>query len=65
MKPIRHNTISLLSDTPARVAAGRLVTVTGDGGFLMNSQELETAVREGVAFVTLRPDLPDMTATWS
>ena len=30
-----------------------VVTVTGDGGFLMNSQELETAVREGVAFVTL------------
>ena len=30
-----------------------VVTVTGDGGFLMNSQELETAVREQVAFVTL------------
>ncbi|MDE0447961.1 MAG: acetolactate synthase large subunit [Spirochaetaceae bacterium] len=30
-----------------------VVTVTGDGGFLMNSQELETAVREEVAFVTL------------
>ena len=30
-----------------------VVAVTGDGGFLMNSQELETAVREGVAFVTL------------
>ncbi len=30
-----------------------VVTVTGDGGFLMNSQELETAVREAVAFVTL------------
>jgi acetolactate synthase I/II/III large subunit len=31
----------------------RVVTVTGDGGFLMNSQELETAVRENVPFVTL------------
>ena len=30
-----------------------VVTVTGDGGFLMNSQELETAVREQVPFVTL------------
>ena len=31
----------------------KVVTVTGDGGFLMNSQEIETAVREQVAFVTL------------
>lgn len=30
-----------------------VVAVTGDGGFLMNSQELETAVREDVPFVTL------------
>ena len=29
------------------------MAVTGDGGFLMNSQELETAVREEVPFVTL------------
>ena len=31
----------------------RVVTVTGDGGFLMNVQELETAVRLGLAFVVL------------
>ncbi len=31
----------------------RIVAVTGDGGFLMNSQELETAVRLGTGFVTL------------
>jgi acetolactate synthase-1/2/3 large subunit len=31
----------------------RVVAVTGDGGFLMNVQELETAVRLGVAFVAL------------
>ena len=30
-----------------------VVAVTGDGGFLMNSQELETAVRLGVAIVIL------------
>ncbi len=29
------------------------LAVCGDGGFLMNSQELETAVRTGVPFVTL------------
>jgi acetolactate synthase-1/2/3 large subunit len=31
----------------------RVVTVTGDGAVLMNIQELETAVRLGVAFVVL------------
>lgn len=31
----------------------RVVAVTGDGGFLMNSQELETAARLGTAFVVL------------
>ncbi|MGH7909342.1 MAG: acetolactate synthase large subunit, partial [Thermodesulfobacteriota bacterium] len=31
----------------------KVVTVTGDGGFLMNVQEFETAVREGVPFVSL------------
>jgi acetolactate synthase I/II/III large subunit len=31
----------------------RVVAVTGDGGFLMNSQELETAVRLKTAFVVL------------
>jgi acetolactate synthase I/II/III large subunit len=31
----------------------RVVAVNGDGGFLMNSQELETAVRLGVAIVVL------------
>lgn len=35
--------------TPGR----RVVAVTGDGGFLMNSQELETAVRLRLPFVTL------------
>jgi acetolactate synthase I/II/III large subunit len=31
----------------------RVVAVTGDGGFMMNSQELETALRIGTPFVTL------------
>lgn len=31
----------------------RVLTITGDGGFLMNSQELETAVRYGLNFVVL------------
>ena len=33
--------------------ARRVVTVTGDGAFLMNVQELETAVRLGLGFVVL------------
>ncbi|HEY9764350.1 MAG TPA: acetolactate synthase large subunit [Trichocoleus sp.] len=31
----------------------KVVAVTGDGGFMMNSQELETALRVGAAFVTV------------
>ncbi|HVI42961.1 MAG TPA: thiamine pyrophosphate-dependent enzyme, partial [Anaerovoracaceae bacterium] len=31
----------------------RVIAVTGDGGFMMNSQELETAFRIGTPFVTL------------
>lgn len=31
----------------------RVVAVTGDGGFMMNCQELETALRTGTAFVTV------------
>ncbi|MBO3458796.1 acetolactate synthase large subunit [Aetokthonos hydrillicola Thurmond2011] len=31
----------------------KVVAATGDGGFLMNSQELETALRIGTPFVTL------------
>ena len=31
----------------------RVLVVTGDGGFMMNSQELETAVREHLPFVVL------------
>lgn len=31
----------------------RVLTITGDGGFMMNMQELETAVRYHVPFVTL------------
>ena len=44
---------------PGAVAAAlhdpdrRIVAAMGDGGFLMNSQELETAKRLGVAFTTL------------
>ena len=31
----------------------KVLAVTGDAGFLMNSQELETAMREGISFVVL------------
>lgn len=31
----------------------RILAITGDGGFMMNSQELETAVRLGLNFVVL------------
>ena len=31
----------------------RVLVITGDGGFMMNSQELETAVRERLPFVVL------------
>lgn len=31
----------------------RVVTVSGDGGFIMNSQELETAVRCGIPIISL------------
>ena len=31
----------------------RVVTITGDAGFLMNSQEIETALRLGLSFVIL------------
>jgi hypothetical protein len=44
---------------PAAIAAKlvhperKVVTVNGDGGFLMNCQELETAVRIGTPFVNV------------
>ncbi len=44
---------------PGAFAAGlllpdrKVVAVTGDGGFMLNSQELETAVREKVPYVVL------------
>ena len=31
----------------------KIVAATGDGGFMMNCQELETALRVGTAFVTI------------
>ncbi|MDR4462187.1 MAG: thiamine pyrophosphate-dependent enzyme [Nitrospirales bacterium] len=47
--------IALLSAVVAKLAHPdrRVVAVTGDGGFLMNSQELETAVPMGTPFVVL------------
>lgn len=30
-----------------------VLAVTGDGGFMMNCQEFETAVRLGISFVTV------------
>jgi acetolactate synthase-1/2/3 large subunit len=44
---------------PAAIAAKlvhpnrKVVAISGDGGFLMNSQELETAMRLGTAFVNI------------
>ena len=35
------------------VPGRRVLAVTGDGGFLMNSQEIETALREKIPFVIL------------
>jgi len=47
--------IALPGAIAARLAfpSRKVVAVTGDGGFLMNSQELETALRLGLAFVVL------------
>lgn len=47
--------IGLPGAIAARLAepSRRVVTVTGDGAFLMNVQELETAVRLRLAFVVL------------
>jgi acetolactate synthase-1/2/3 large subunit len=47
--------IALPGAVAAKLAlpARRVVAVSGDGGFLMNSQELETAVRLGVAMTVL------------
>jgi len=47
--------IALPGGIVAKLAAPerRVVVVTGDGGFLMNVQELETARRLGTAFVTV------------
>ena len=35
------------------VSRTRVLAVCGDGGFMMNSQEMETAVRLGLNFVVL------------
>lgn len=43
----------LISEAKSPVILAGAEAVRGDGGFMMNSQELETAVREKVPFVTL------------
>lgn len=67
MFPCEHPNTCVISNgfaamgiaVPGSVAAKLLhperqvVAVTGDGGFLMNSQELETAIRLGLALVVL------------
>ena len=56
---IDHALGSMGISLPAAIAAKlvypdrRVVVVTGDGGFLMNSQELETAVRLGLDLVVV------------
>lgn len=39
----------------------RVMVVTGDGGFMMNSQELETAVRLGLNLVVVPIDYSENT----
>lgn len=65
--PTRHPNTLLLDNALATMGAGlpsamaakmvhperRVVAVCGDGGFMMNSQELETAVRLGLDLVVL------------
>ena len=43
----------IISEAKSLVILAGAGAVCGDGGFVMNSQELETAVREKVPFVTL------------
>jgi acetolactate synthase-1/2/3 large subunit len=56
---IDHALGSMGVSLPAAIAAKlvypkrRVVVVTGDGGFMMNSQELETAVRLGLDLVVV------------
>ena len=55
---IMANGLASMMLVPGAIAANlvhperKVMAVTGDGGFLMNSQELETAKRLGTAFVT-------------
>jgi acetolactate synthase-1/2/3 large subunit len=46
---------SLPGAIAAKIACpeARVLVATGDGAFLMNSQEIETALREGIAMVIL------------